>query len=659
MMTADCVRSASDKDKIALFPYKYRKFQKDIVEAISKTLENGGHLAFESGTGSGKTVCALAPSISFAMTSHKRILYLVRTNAQEQQVVIESRRIRKLMDRKMDEGYEILCLPIQGRRNLCSLARENPDMSYGNPEELAMMCSHRRRITREALDRNEKTDKGCEYYAALHYFDKDETFRWIKDKLPTAEEFAKWCAETGMCAYEAVKPFISQALIIVAPYIYFFDPKMRQVLLERMGADLDDLIIIMDEAHNLPEFCRELMSAQLTENMLKLCEEESREYRDPEIFNGTPASVFCVAVQSAVRQICQDWIPEGEEDGIVPHGDLERILMSSFRCTSNDIKNMCANVLALGEAIRDDKKVKGKLPRSYLRHLGMFLLKWMDADESQYAHLASFEHKRNRIEMYCLDPSVAAGALTKCHSSISMSGTLSPLEEYRDSLGLPVDTGLYSFGSPFPPENRLIIYDPEVSTRYEELDDELIKELEKRTASVCNHFQKNIGIFFPSFSLMQRFIDDKTFENMNRGVHVEKQAMRQEEIMDLVKSFKGKEMEGGILCSVMGGRISEGLDFPGKTLEIEIIVGLPYPKPTARQRSLQNYYDVKFGKGFEYAFYAPTARRLLQTIGRLIRTENDRGVAVILDKRATNFKRYCDMEMSKEHVKRIKAFFGG
>jgi DNA excision repair protein ERCC-2 len=99
------------------------------------------------------------------------------------------------------------------------------------------------------------------------------------------------------------------------------------------------------------------------------------------------------------------------------------------------------------------------------------------------------------------------------------------------------------------------------------------------------------------------------------------------------------------------------MDFPAKQLEIAVIIGIPYPKPTARQRGLQRYYDIKFRKGWEYTVEAPTARKILQSIGRLIRNENDRGIAVILDRRATRFKRYInDLQESKNLVEDIRRF---
>jgi len=136
--------------------------------------------------------------------------------------------------------------------------------------------------------------------------------------------------------------------------------------------------------------------------------------------------------------------------------------------------------------------------------------------------------------------------------------------------------------------------------------------------------------------------------------------MSQSELMDLVTEFKSCGDGNGnsaALFTVMGGRISEGMDFPAEQLEIAVIVGIPYPKPTARQRGLQNYYDQKFGKGWEYTVQAPAARKMLQAIGRLIRNENDRGVAVILDKRAPRFHQYIkEMQESKNLLIDISRF---
>jgi len=162
-------------------------------------------------------------------------------------------------------------------------------------------------------------------------------------------------------------------------------------------------------------------------------------------------------------------------------------------------------------------------------------------------------------------------------------------------------------------------------------------------------------VFFPSFKLLGNFLDSGFTFSLNRPLYVEEQGLPQAEIMVRVDEFKEK---GGVFFSVIGGRLSEGMDFPAEVLEIVILEGIPYPKPTARQRALQHYYEVRFGKGWEYTVKAPTTRKVLQSIGRLIRTEKDKGVAVIMDKRAVHFKEDIpDLRESEDLVRDITEFF--
>ena len=112
------------------------------------------------------------------------------------------------------------------------------------------------------------------------------------------------------------------------------------------------------------------------------------------------------------------------------------------------------------------------------------------------------------------------------------------------------------------------------------------------------------------------------------------------------------------MFAVMGGRISEGIDFPDRELEIAILVGIPFPKPTAKHRSLLNYYDKRFGKGWEYTVKAPTVRKLMQSIGRLLRRETDRGVAIVLDSRMTQLKNeISEAVVTSNPIEDIELFF--
>lgn len=127
--------------------------------------------------------------------------------------------------------------------------------------------------------------------------------------------------------------------------------------------------------------------------------------------------------------------------------------------------------------------------------------------------------------------------------------------------------------------------------------------------------------------------------------------------MEAVERFKGSSAKGAVLFAVMGGRVSEGVDFPDRELEAAIVVGIPYPKPTAKHRALLHYYELKFGRGWDYTVKAPVTRKLLQAIGRLIRTETDTGIAIILDRRANQFTDRFEATPSESPVNDALHFF--
>ena len=136
------------------FPYTLRKNQKEILRDIKNALETRKHIVFESGTGSGKTICVLSSTLQFALENNKKIVYTTRTNAQQQQVIIELRAIRKKTQDK-----RIFGVGMQGRANMCVLAKYDSEMNNGSSDELSKFCSHQKKMVL-----SEKKNQGCEYY---------------------------------------------------------------------------------------------------------------------------------------------------------------------------------------------------------------------------------------------------------------------------------------------------------------------------------------------------------------------------------------------------------------------------------------------------------------------------------------------------------------
>jgi len=650
-----------------LFPYSPRKNQTEIIQEIKNALTKRTQFVFESGTGSGKTVCVLAAALSYALEHNKKIIYTTRTNAQQQQVIHELRAIKKKTN-----DTRIYGVGMQGRGNMCLLARDDPEVQNGSSEELSRFCSYQKKLAVQ------EKRKGCRYYRT-YLADKDRVdtiMHWAVEHLPTAEEFLETCKKQGLCPYEINKLIVHDALVVVVPYVYVFDKSIRIKLFDWLAIAEEDVILVVDEAHNLPDYLRELFSAELSTWMLTSCLMEAEQYGNPSLADGRiSVSAFCEELLDVVTVLRDTYVygmleggirkisPE-KNDALIPSHELEVEILSRLKITSRTLKDIITDLYAYGEKIQEYKQKDGKLPRSYLHNLGVFLSFWTTVEMDQYIKLVvdTGQGKNPRVEAYCLDPSIGTSILRDVHCSIHMSGTLEPLDEYRDSLGLPIETRLARYPSPFPPENRKIFFVRDVTTRYEELmkDKTILPQMWKHVSGICNRFEKNTMVIFPSYNTLSLFRKNGCFAEIHRCLYIEEQNMSQSELMDLVTDFKScgeGNNNGAALFSVMGGRISEGMDFPAEQLEIAVIVGIPYPKPTARQRGLQNYYDQKFGKGFEYSVQAPAARKMLQAIGRLIRNENDRGVAVILDKRAPRFHQYIqEMRESKNLLTDIDCF---
>jgi DNA excision repair protein ERCC-2 len=647
------------------FPYTPRKNQQDIIQDITETVKKRQQFIFESGTGSGKTICVLAATLDYALAYNKKVIYTTRTNAQQQQVILELRTIQKKTGDKRIYG-----IGMQGRGNMCLLARDDLEIQNGNSDELSKFCSYQKKLAV-----SEKR-KGCSYYRNF-LADKERVTAirdWTQNQLPTAEEFIDTCEKQGICPYELNKLLIHDALVIIVPYVYVFDKAIRLKLLNWLSLSEEDVVLVVDEAHNLPDYLRELFSAELSTWMLTSCLMEAEQFGNPSLADGRiSVTAFCKELLDVVAVLRDTYVygileggirrinPE-KNDALIPSHELEVELLSRLKITSKTLKDIISDLYAYGEKIQEYKQKDGKLPRSYLHNLGVFLGFWTTIEMDQYIKLIvdTGQGKNPRVEAYCLDPAIGTDILAQVHCSIHMSGTLEPLDEYRDSLGLPLETRMAVYPSPFPPENRKIFFVCDVTTRYDELakDATIMTQMWKHVSDICNRFEKNTMVFFPSYNILSMFKNNGYFAEIQRCLYIEKQDMSQTELMDLVTDFKSCGNDNGAaLFSVMGGRISEGMDFPAEQLEIAVIIGIPYPKPTARQRGLQNYYDLKFGKGWEYTVQAPAARKMLQAIGRLIRNEHDRGVAIILDKRASRFHQYIkDMRESKNILMDISHF---
>lgn len=598
-----------------LFPYKFRNGQRELVDFLRDAALTGRSAVIESGTGTGKTVSSLAAAIDAAKSTGCKVIYLTRTKSQQKQVIIECSQI--------SEKLPILCVPLQGRKaSTCPMMAGDPELATGTPEELSKLCSE--------YKRKEGGSCACKYFDNISRIELSGVIGYIKDKHPTPEEFNAYCGERELCPYELMKHILPEADVIVAPYPFIFMPAVRHHFLEWAAVPLGLMIAVVDEAHNLPDYLREVMTSEYSLHALELAEKEARELGDPEVAEGFKVTDFTGVVHDIFAAASKEFLVE--DDGLVPPYFVQDELMERLGTSSQTITDIIRALEDIGEAVSESKKKRKKLPRSYIGSLGRFLRYWYITEEGFYVRLV-IGGANTKLKIYCMDPKEASGPLMEFHSSIHMSGTLAPLDEYITELGLE-NAEPRIFGSPFDPGNLMVEYATDISTKYDEMSDpDNVRRIEQWAVDIIACTDRNTAVFFPSYKLMDVFINDKVPDRIRKDIFYETRGMSQIDLMEAVEGFRNTPHS--VLFAVTGGRISEGLDFPDKDLEVAAIIGIPYPRPTAKHRAFTRYCEIVFGDGFEHASKIPATRRIRQAIGRLIRSEDDVGAAIILDRRAS------------------------
>jgi DNA excision repair protein ERCC-2 len=544
-----------------------------------------------------------------------------------------------------------LALGLAGRQNRCFLLEALEGIGQATAEEHGKLCADRKRATErgftgEALlspptdlpasSSVDLTDlDGCPYYARVLQTELEPLSERLGQKLPTNTEFESYCRDENLCPYELTKLLARRARLVTAPYAFFFHPHVRNSLLSWLGVGLDRVDLVVDEAHNVPEYLRELASVTLPRDAIRRAREELRSRGDIPFPDEGSASELLGTIEHVVDGLIEEFAPE--EDGPLPPRALEDRLLEAVGGTSHRLDTQLGSLLQWGEVLREERRKARQLPRSAVHSVALSLLAWPQMEPPEFVKVVMRE-PRPALEAYAVDATRMAEAVGGCHLSVHLSGTLRPLEEYRDSLGLPEAVRTLVLPSPFPPENRRLYYAPDVTSRYEELstDPEAVPRLARRLSEILGTLPVRTAVFFPSFALLEAVLGAGLARALPSGAVIESRSARFEELWRAVEGFK-QGPSGGVLLGVAGGRIAEGIDFPDDELEAVILVGIPFPRPTAQREALRRHLDATRGRGWEYTVVAPAQRSILQALGRLIRSENDRGIGIVLDHRAPQF----------------------
>ena len=634
-----------------LFPFgKIRGGQIDFLNDCKKAFHKGMHLVAYAPTGIGKTVASLVPALEEAIKQKKTILFLTSKQSQHKMAVDTLRSIyhkspyllellkrtqprESLSENSHSGAVNLVVVDIISKQDMCprGFAREY----HAVFNEFCKM---------------EKKMKKCPYISGK----RTDVYRKIEEEILHVEELKEIAIADMMCPHMAALAVARYAHVIICDYNYLFSD-IAASMLEKMDLEPDDIIAIVDEAHNLPDRIRSHLSGDITLNRMRDAMSELQEV-DPQLHH------FVKQMKDVFANIFSS-IGEDREK-IVPKekliNDVEAILQGTLDGPMS-IKELYRRLIEEGE-----KRLEAGKGTTTILHLGEFLQTW---SKNQPGTVRFGTTKGKTSLCYrLLDPSTISGPVfSGLHSAVLMSGTLFPPRMYADILGLGFErTVLREYRSPFPLENRPIYIVEDVTTLYKKRGPDMYRKMADTVSEASQTFQGNLAVFFPSYALLQE-IEIELSENwLPKQLVIEERSMKKADKERLFQKLERLQyMGGGILLGVQGGSLSEGTDYPDDLLKMVMVVGIPLAPPSLEVELLIAYYKKMFGqsKGYKYSYLFPALSRVLQAAGRCIRSEEDRGVVILMDRRFAqssfnmHFPKDFQIKKSDDIMNEITDFF--
>jgi DNA excision repair protein ERCC-2 len=594
------------------FPYEStRAGQNEMMQDIENAVAMGKNICSEAPNGFGKTCVALCGTLPWVHENRGKLLYCARTHRQLDRVMEELTSISEIK--------EVSGVSFRGRRHMClnKFVIDNAE----SVAPISEVCGQLKSIGK------------CPYYENLRslagsYHILDD----MPSKVLKAPEIIRIGKEDDICPYELAKLLVKEVDVIALSYLYIFDPFIFESFAPELDAPLSRIILIQDEAHNIPSAAMDSASDSLTIGVVRQAMREATTYND------SISRLFCRGLAKCILELSSG-MEDNEERVIDPHGVHNLALKLSD--LDPDIQSL-SYMKSLGNRIRRGLLKAGKFPRSVIYRVAEFMLHWLkviDRDDYEFILSSTKVTRRSRriaLDLVALDPtSVTSPILELIHSSVAMSGTISPLEAYSEMLGFEHDAIKVAFSNPFAQKNRLAIIVDGVDTSYERRSTNMFKQMVEYCTAVAHATPSNTGIFTTSYGIANSLLKAGLEKKLHKKLYIEEQGMSSHDNDTMIENFKKKgEKRGGVLLGVQGGRNSEGGDFPGPAMESVIVVGVPYAKPTPRNKALIDYFSKRFnGKGREYAYVLPAMTRAIQAAGRPVRRMDDKGAIILLDQR--------------------------
>ncbi len=600
-----------------------RRYQRELMEDVWRAVVEGKHVVAHAPTGIGKTDAVISPALTYALDAGKVVVYLSPKISQHVMA------LKVVSGISSKYGVKVWAVEFVGKRYMCI----HPIARRLSGEEFYELC------------RKLREKESCPYYKKFIEDERASFWPQFPSGIVHHEDIISLGESEEMCPYEIASELISSANVVVGDYYHVFSPRVGKVFLKKLRRKMEDIILIVDEAHNLPERIRKILTFSLSTRTLLGAAREAIGL-DPDV-----ARELSDAADEILSRVST--FAPGEERRISPE-DLHDWLPFDF-------KEMAERLEDLG---REYIELSGK-NRSYLLSVARFLANW-DEGEGVFLHYVRLwrDGTTASVVKRALDPSYISGPIfERIHAGILVSGTLTPPEMYRDLLGMdPARTILREYPSPFPKENRLVLVVPTATTRFSRRRAEEYRRIARILGEIIEAIPGNVAVFFPSYNVMHGVLQFAP-GYIGRKIFVQREDMGPDELAEMLENFRRQREKGAVLFAVAGGSLAEGIDYPGRDLLGVVVVGIPLAEMNMETQALIEYYEEKLGRGWFYGYIYPAISKALQAAGRCIRSETDRGVIVFLDERYTwkNYRKAFprDMEfiVTQDPATHIRAFW--
>ena len=561
------------------FPFPYRKGQRDLAVSVYRTILRKKKLFIQAPTGVGKTISTVFPAVkAVGEELGEKIFYLTaktitRTVAEQAFGTLREQNLK----------FKVITLTAKEKICFCEETSCNPD--------------------------------DCPY--AKGHFDRvnDAVYELLmQEDVMSREVLEAQARKHKVCPFEMALDVSNWVDGVICDYNYVFDPDAR---LRRFFAEggAGGYLFLIDEAHNLVERGRQMYSAELCKEdflaVKKLVKGEA-----PRFAKRLEA---CNKILLAMKKECENY---KVLDNISHFGiQLMNVLSETDRY--------------LEECV--DKEVRETVLDFYFQ-VRSFLNIYDELDENYVVYTEYQENGRFVLKLFCVNP---AANLQKCldkgNSAVFFSATLLPIQYYKRLLSTEKDNYAVYIDSSFDTKKRLLMNGVDVSTRYAMRSREMYQRYATYIFRVVKAKMGNYLIFFPSYRFMedvyQEFTQLLVSDEEEMELVIQQKHMDEEERENFLRAFEMGREKSLIGFGVLGGIFSEGIDLTNEKLIGTLIIGTGLPQVCNEREILKSYFDQKGLYGFDYAYRYPGMNKVLQAAGRVIRTEDDRGVILLLDER--------------------------